>query len=294
MEGIFESCALMNNMRVTYLWLHEKINMRPYGMAAAAADTTPKSTIIHCNFSFLSVYHFRYFLWVISFQVFLRFGRILIVDRYQESGIPIRGVTTAADVALLVEDIYHCKKHVELDDESLTETGKKPQGTNACNKGTTESSHSKCCFGLSETICFGEQMLAKYVVTKAAEEVARYIPVIDPAAVPAISFKHLVSDWGLTSLWQICSLTRREQQGSTISMIWSMNKAVGVHLLVLVRPTASLKQYYLHTTDTPRNGYAVMSQPRPLSWLRTGQSVSHSYLLNPKQSSRTSNFNGRR
>ncbi len=34
-----------------------------------------------------------------------------------------------------------------------------------------------------------------------------------------------------------------------------------------------------------------MSQPRPLFWLRAGQTVSNSFVLSAKQSSRTSNFN---
>ena len=45
-----------------------------------------------------------------------------------------------------------------------------------------------------------------------------------------------------------------------------------------------------HWNTTPR--VRVMSQPGPLSWLRTGgQLVSNTYVLSAKQSSRTSNFN---
>ena len=46
-----------------------------------------------------------------------------------------------------------------------------------------------------------------------------------------------------------------------------------------------------HLIGTSRHWLVTIPQPRPLSWLRAGQSVStFSYVLKPKQGSRTSHF----
>ncbi len=90
---------------------------------------------------------------------------------------------------------------------------------------------------------------------------------------------------------QFTTFRSRLEQGLPRSMAWSQNKlvVVGVDVYVLDPSCASPLKH--HATGRQW----CTSQPRPLSWLWTGQSVSNSFLLSAnkdaKQSSRTSNFN---
>ncbi len=103
------------------------------------------------------------------------------------AAIPIPGVSISADVGLLVEEIIHYKKQLGLDPTSLSKLSRDLDlPISSIEEMLSQTLPTVALANVNKYVL---EMLAKYAVGAATEEVARYIPIVGTLVASGISFE---------------------------------------------------------------------------------------------------------
>ncbi len=103
------------------------------------------------------------------------------------AAIPLPGVSIAADIGLLVEEIIHYKMQLGLDSGSLSKLSRELDIPMSSIQDIL--SQAVPTVALVNVNNYVLQMLARYAAGAAAEEVARFIPVVGTVVASGISFE---------------------------------------------------------------------------------------------------------